>query len=1211
MSTGTSGENHSADVPPRVDRPLREPPGGANRAPLSESHRLAQGCAGAAFAVALLAETGWLFHVRSLTGAWGHYFPMAPVSAVAVLLLSSGVFIRSRWRAHPMSQPLALTVAGLVTLLGLLILARFIAGFDSGVEWVLSRSAAPGWTPVSRMSPLTAGMLVLEGAALMLLTGAGRWRRASTGAAALALLGTVASLVVLVGYAYGAPLMYGASTIPVSLPTGLAFVFMGVGLIGMAAPGVPALDAWSGDSIRGLLLRAFLPAILAIILLEGCLDAFQPAAAPLNPALWHSIAAMVAGAVVVVIIGWTARRTGGALDDAVETLRGSEERFRRMFQHSAAGMVLVSPGLRFLQVNPTFCKLLGYAESELLGKTFQDFTFPEDRPVGAAQVRRVLAGEAEMFHFEKRYLRKDGTVVWGLVSSTLIRDSQGKPLHFVTQIQDITEGKRAEDALRASEERYRELFDSSSDALFLLDTATDRILETNALASELYGYSRDEMRARKATDMSAEPEDTHQRVQETQTLPGSVFRIPLRFHRKKDGTVFPVEISARTFLRQERVLLLVASRDITERRRAEEALRASEEQHRTVIETAMDGFWLTDGQGHLLQVNNAYCRMTGYSMAELLSMSISEVEAAETANETAVHVRGIMARGEDRFETRHRRKDGSVFEVEVSAQYWAIEGGRLVVFLRDITQRKRDEETLRNNEMRLRAVLDATPFPIALVDIEDNVIDFWSRSALELFGHTALTAAAWYELAYPDPEYRREVIERWKPALEKARLSGQAVNSGEYRISCHDGSVRICELYAAFLADKLVVTFNDITSRKQAEEQSGLLQDRLAQAQKMESVGRLAGGVAHDFNNLLTVINGFAAFLADQLPAGSRPRGYALEIAKAGDRAASLTSQLLAFSRKQVVQPRPTNLNGVIADAEGILRRLIGEDVELAVAPAPRVGLVMVDPGQMHQVVMNLAVNARDAMPNGGRLEIATAEAEVSDTAAGNPDAAPGRYVRLTVSDTGMGMTEEVRRNVFEPFFTTKERGKGTGLGLATVYGIVRQNGGWIEVESQPGRGSTFQIYLPCAAAGAVAEDAGPEVANPSRGNETVLIVEDQEGVRSLARTILAERGYRVLEACDGAEALAIADSRTGRIDLLLTDVVMPGMDGRVLSEHLRELLPDLRVILMSGYAEDVMANRGILAGSSVYVQKPFSPGDLAAKVREVLDAPARSRLEP
>ena len=309
----------------------------------------------------------------------------------------------------------------------------------------------------------------------------------------------------------------------------------------------------------------------------------------------------------------------------------------------------------------------------------------------------------------------------------------------------------------------------------------------------------------------------------------------------------------------------------------------------------------------------------------------------------------------------------------------------------------------------------------------------------------------------------------------------------------------------------------------------------------------------------------------------------------------------MAFSRKQVIAPRAIDLNGVVTDADRMLRRLIGEDIELVTRLAPRLGLVMADPDQILQVIMNLAVNARDAMPDGGRLEVSTADVEVEGaTAALHPEATVGSHVLVTVADTGMGMTAEVLRNIFEPFFTTKGRGKGTGLGLAMVYGILRQSDGWIDVQSEVGRGSMFRMFLPRIDS-AVAEVVKPSATHPSRGDETVLIVEDQQAVRRLVTRILQARGYRVLEAADGAEALSIASQHSGDIDLLLTDVVMPGIDGRTLSAQLRELRPELKVLLMSGHSQDVITERGALATGLMYIQKPFDAEELAAKVREVL----------
>jgi signal transduction histidine kinase len=380
-------------------------------------------------------------------------------------------------------------------------------------------------------------------------------------------------------------------------------------------------------------------------------------------------------------------------------------------------------------------------------------------------------------------------------------------------------------------------------------------------------------------------------------------------------------------------------------------------------------------------------------------------------------------------------------------------------------------------------------------------------------------------------------------------------------------------------------------------------QERYVQAQKLESIGRLAGGVAHDFNNLLTVINGYGDLLAMDLSADDPKRTAIDSICKAGARAAELTQQLLAFSRKQMIQPRAIDLNVVVSESQEMFRRLLGEDVELVARLSPRLGRVMADPGQIHQVLMNLVVNSRHAMPDGGRLVIETADVEVdAGYAAEHPGTLTGPHVVLTVTDSGAGMDEETRKHIFEPFFTTKGPNEGTGLGLATVYGIVKQSKGSIWVYSEPGRGTAFKIYLPRTAAVAAEAPVSDAAASQRRGSETVLVVEDQEDVRSLAAAMLRRYGYVVLEAADGADALALEAKHQGRIDVLLTDVVLPGINGRELAERLAAVRPALKVVFTSGYTQEVIAHRGVLDRGVHYIAKPYTPEGLATKVREVLE---------
>ena len=394
-----------------------------------------------------------------------------------------------------------------------------------------------------------------------------------------------------------------------------------------------------------------------------------------------------------------------------------------------------------------------------------------------------------------------------------------------------------------------------------------------------------------------------------------------------------------------------------------------------------------------------------------------------------------------------------------------------------------------------------------------------------------------------------------------------------------------------------VHVLRDVTERRKLEEQ-------YRQAQKMEAVGRLAGGVAHDFNNLLTAITGYSELLLGRLGEDDPSRRYVEEVKKAGDRAASLTRQLLAFSRQQVLELRVLDLNSVVADVERMLRRVIGEDIELVTILAPGLRCVKADPSQLEQVILNLAVNSRDAMPQGGKLTIETSNVELAEASRHrHGELSPGAYVVLAVSDTGCGMTEETQAHIFEPFFTTKEQGKGTGLGLAMVYGIVKQCGGSVWVYSEEGRGTTFKVYLPVVSEQVVAPEPGESRPIPRRGSETILLVEDEEPVRTLVRNVLEANGYVVVEARHGEDARAVAEMHQGPIQLLVTDVVMPEMSGPELAEHLATFHREMKVLYMSGYTQDAIQRHGLLSPGAAYLPKPFTPEALVRKVREVLDA--------
>ena len=508
--------------------------------------------------------------------------------------------------------------------------------------------------------------------------------------------------------------------------------------------------------------------------------------------------------------------------------------------------------------------------------------------------------------------------------------------------------------------------------------------------------------------------------------------------------------------------------------------------------------------------------------------------------------------------------------------------------------RKEAEEAMRRSEERFRRLFDSNTIGIVIADLSGGTLEA-NDAYLDMmgYGRDELLAGrlSWDEIT--PPEYR----ERDQAAVAQLRQTG-AAKPWEKEMLRKDGKLVPVLMGLAMLSASegtCIAYIVDLSSRK-------LLEEQLRLSQKMEAVGQLAGGVAHDFNNLLTAILGYGSLLASRLAPGAPGREEIDEILRASERAAALTKQLLAFSRKQVLEPVVLDVNELVRNLEKLLRRLIEEDVELVTRLDSSVASVRADPGQLEQVIMNLVVNARDAMPHGGKLTIETANADLDETyAQRHVTVHPGRYVMVAVSDTGIGMDAATKQHIFEPFFTTKEKGKGTGLGLSTVYGIVKQSGGNIWVYSEPGKGTTFKVYLPRVEETA-AEGVPPSADSlPAVGTETILIVEDEASIRALSRRVLEKRGYRVLEASSGRDALERVRIEEGPIHLLLTDLVMPDMGGTELASRLQQLHPDLRVLFMSGYTDDGVVRNGLLGPGRAFLQKPFTPHALARKVRDAL----------
>ena len=617
----------------------------------------------------------------------------------------------------------------------------------------------------------------------------------------------------------------------------------------------------------------------------------------------------------------------------------------------------------------------------------------------------------------------------------------------------------------------------------------------------------------------------------------------------------------------------------------------------TLIEASPLAIVTFDPEGVVTMWNPAAERIFGWSENEALGTRLPFVPAEKQEEFLELRRRALLGEVFTEPELHRRRADGSPIVVSVSTSPLRRTDGTIygiMSILMDVTEQRAAEES----RARLTMAVEQAGESIVVTDTR-GTIQYVNPAFERITGYEQMEVIGQnpriLKSGRHDAAFYRDM---WQILLRGEIWRGTFLNKRKDGILYEEDAVISPVRDPSGQVVNYVAVKRDVTAVRRMEEQ-------LRQSQKMEAVGRLAGGVAHDFNNLLTAISGYSDLLLHRLPDYSTLRRDVEEIRKAGDRAAALTRQLLAFSRRQVLQPKVLDLNAVVTKTGEMLRRLMGENIELSTALSPSLSRVKADPGQIEQVIVNLAVNARDAMPDGGRVTIATADAELSPSyAAAHPEVRPGPHVLLSVADTGRGMSDETQAHLFEPFFTTKERGKGSGLGLATVYGIVQQSGGHIRVNSAADRGSTFLVYLPrvetpeeCAQG----EDQ-PLLPHPSPGTETVLLAEDEEVVRRLAREILSGNGYKVLEAGNGREALLLSEAHRGEIHLLLTDVMMPKMSGRELGERIRLQRPDLRILYMSGYTDDAILRDGVLEDGIPFLQKPFTPEGLARKVREVLD---------
>ncbi len=880
----------------------------------------------------------------------------------------------------------------------------------------------------------------------------------------------------------------------------------------------------------------------------------------------------------------------------VEALRENEEKYRLLFSRAMDAVALIDVDTyRLLDVNDVALGMYGYSRDEFLRLRVSDISAEPTKSLAAIRHAAETGGAYIQLRWHKK---KDGTVFPVEISCGSFT-WKGRTV-ICGVVRDITERRRAEEALQESTLWLQAILDHSPAMVFLKDTE-GRYLLTNRRFEQAFHLTREAVIGKTDHQLFPPEQAAAFVANDRQVLRSGM---PLEFEevaRHDDGPHTSIVVKFPLYSEKGEVYAIGGiTTDITERKRFEEALQRSEAGLAEAQRIACLGNWDWDIVTNELHWSDEIYRIFGLVPKQFGATYEAFLNCVHPGDRAFVQRSVQDALVNDapyNIDHRIQLADGTVRMVHEQAEVTRNEGGRpvrMVGTVQDVTERKRAEEERKH----LAAILEATTDFVGTADRNGRAL-FVNQAGRRLLGigeAEDITDALIPDF-HPDWAARLIVAEGLPTAVR------DGVWSGETALRTREGlEIPVSQVILSHKTPEGEIAYFSTIARDLRDRKH--LEDQLRQAAKMEAVGRLAGGIAHDFNNLLTVITGHSDLLLRRLADGDPSRKHADEIKKAGRHAANLTGQLLAFGRRQVTQPKVLDLNGLVADMAEMLRRLIGENVrlvtDLPAEPCP----VKADPDQLAQVLMNLAVNARDAMPEGGTLTLETLsiEGEIAHHS-GRAGLAPGPYVKLTVRDTGCGMDAETKTHIFEPFFTTKDRLKGTGLGLAMVYGIIAQHGGAVAVDSVPGQGAAFTIYLP-RASGAVETAGEPErQAGTVSGSETILLVEDDQVVRTFVRDLLVECGYDVVEAAGAEEALRWAERHQGPIHLLLTDVIMPGLSGRQLAERIGTMRPDTKILFMSGYTGDIVIRYGLQEMGVEFIQKPFDAESLERKVRALLDA--------
>jgi two-component system cell cycle sensor histidine kinase/response regulator CckA len=881
---------------------------------------------------------------------------------------------------------------------------------------------------------------------------------------------------------------------------------------------------------------------------------------------------------------------------AAEALRQKEERLAGMVDAITDHVSMMDRDYNILWANPVAQRVFG---QDLVGKKCYQAYHRQEKPCENCNVSQVFQ-DGQIHDQETEAIGADGqTKYFWSTASVAGRDADGTPRLVVEVSRDITQRKQAAEVLKESEERFRHISSTISDISYSCTAAPDGSYAIDWLAGaaeSITGYSLEEIKAHRCWRFLVIEADLPLFEKYVSGLPvGSSAACELRL-RHKEGEIVWVDSFAEVVKQQgppELIRIYGGLVDITARKRAEEALRQSEERFRDTTENAAEWVWEVDHQGKYTYSSPVVEQLLGYKPEEVLGKYFYDFflpEEREELKRAALQAFAAKQPFRD-FLNRNLHKNGQTVWLSTGGIPILDNQGNLLGYRGadiDVTARREAEE------LSLNLIAKS---PVGIYLIQNGKFKQVNQLIFAITGYSQDDFGDQPPLQFVHPEDRQATREN---AVNM--LKGLSSIPYEFRITTKDGKTKwIMETMASipYQGERAALGYcMDITEHKQLEAQ-------LLQAQKMEAVGRLAGGVAHDFNNLLMAISGYGELMRSNVVEGDPLYEYLENILKAGQQAAALTHQLLTFSRRQIVRPQKLDLKQVVLDLEPMLRRLIGEDIDLEIFTEPEPAAVKADPGHLSQIIMNLVLNARDAMPRGGRLLLKTTPVNIKKS---HPTRfgpiPPGPYAMLLVQDTGAGMAEDLQAHIFEPFFTTKEPGKGTGLGLSTVYGIVKQSGGYLDLDSKLGGGSTFTIYLPRLKKMAEPAKARIPITTSFRGNETILLVEDEDVLRGLLAKFLRLHGYTVLEARHGGEALLTCERHQGPIHLMVTDVVMPQMSGRELADRLAPLRRDMKVLYMSGYTEDAMVQYDVADLSVPFLQKPFRPLELVRQVRVICHPP-------